>query len=360
MELIEKLADKSKKEQIFENDNNENINDNIKNVSYKNVTIDDVIGLEDVKEKFHEILVYFYEKQSDYDKMGISQSRGIILVGPPGVGKSLVCEACVHSYGNNSMDFKKIYSSDLISHNRGESGGRVKRAFKEIEKDTLIFIDEIDMLAPSRRMTNSILAQETTSAILQILDDNPHIIFVGGTNFIERVDEAFLRSGRIDNVIEISYPSYNDRVKMFKKCIEGLNVDENINIKELAENSDGFTGADIIKNLRRKIFTLQLKKKDSKDNRVINQCEIMDMLYSIHKPNLPDTLSTEGKIYDLLKFNLNGLYVKDIVEKLQLHKQNVSRSLTSLKKKKMVNFKQEGRNRLYFTWDGYLFSMINK
>lgn len=325
----------------------DNINDNPKIITYNNATVDDVIGLENIKEFFRDTLIYYYKNKERCDRLGVSQTRGIIIKGAPGVGKTLVCAACINSYANGLIKFMPIDSSDLTSGQKGEAEKNIRKIFNEIKEDTLVVIDEIDTITSSRRKLSSVLAKEITSALIKALDRNKHIILVGTTNFPEDIDEAIKR--RVDYIVDAPYPDNEDRKKMFKKCLKDIPLDNDINIDELAKNTEGFTGNDILSILKNRIGMAYLKKQDKFSNSTINEDDINDILYSLQKDNLPDVKTLEDDICNLL-INNNGCGVQptDIAKKLNKHKSAISRALTSMQLKKRVKFEKDGKNRIYY------------
>lgn len=321
-------------------------NKNPKVVTYDNVTVDDVIGLNEVKEYFKNTLIYYYVNKQRCEKLGIRQTKGIILSGPPGVGKTLVCAACVNSYGNKSVKVKFVDSSELTSNQKGEAEKKIIKVFSDIKEDTLVVIDEIDGLCPSRKKLSSVLAKEITSALIKALDRNRHITLVGTTNFVEDIDDAIMR--RVDEIIEVPYPSLRDRIQMFDLCLKNIPIDDTVNIDELGRESDGFSGNDILSILKNKLGLVYLKKEDTDINARINQDEVLDILYAIRKENLPKVETVETKIYELLKNNGHDFLCRnDIAEKMQMKKQNISRALVSMTNKGLISFSKKGRYRFY-------------
>lgn len=209
-----------------------------------NVKFSDVAGIQDAKEELIEI-VDFLKKPKKYQKLNINLPRGILLVGPPGVGKTLIAkavagEADVPFYYQSGASFVHIYV--------GMGAKRVRELFSIAKTHTpsIIFIDEIDAVGKARGGLRNDEREATLNQLLTEMDgfvDNNGVLVIGATNKIDIIDEALLRSGRFDRRIFISLPNIEDRVKILETYLKNKIYD--VNIKDIARMCVGFNGASL-------------------------------------------------------------------------------------------------------------------
>ena len=177
------------------------------------VDFSDVAGIGEVKEELEDI-ISFLKSPKEYEDMGISFPKGVLLVGPPGVGKTLIAKALAKESGvpffyQSGASFVQIYA--------GMGAKRVRELFKEARKmsPSIIFIDEIDAVGKARGGNRSDERESTLNELLTQLDgmhDNSAVIVLGATNHIEMLDSALLSSGRFDRKIEINLPNFSERI----------------------------------------------------------------------------------------------------------------------------------------------------
>jgi len=202
----------------------------------------DVAGIADVKEELQEV-VDFLKNSQKYKKFGISLPRGVLLVGPPGVGKTLVAkavagEAEVPFYYQSGASFVQIYV--------GMGAKRVRELFSyaKANSPSIIFIDEIDAVGKARGGMRNDERESTLNELLTQMDgfeDNSGVIVIGATNQMEVIDEALLRSGRFDRRIFIPMPDMLERVKILNIYLKGKPFEGNV--EDIAKISVGFSGA---------------------------------------------------------------------------------------------------------------------
>ncbi|MBE0492032.1 MAG: AAA family ATPase [Sulfurospirillum sp.] len=202
----------------------------------------DVAGIDEVKEELQEI-VDFLKSPQKYHRLGISLPRGVLLIGPPGVGKTMVAkavagEAGVPFYYQSGASFVQIYV--------GMGAKRVRELFSYAKANapSIIFIDEIDAVGKARGGMRNDERESTLNELLTQMDgfeENSGVIVVGATNKIEVIDEALLRSGRFDRRIFIPMPDFDDRVKILQNYLKGKTSE--VNVYEIAKMSVGFSGA---------------------------------------------------------------------------------------------------------------------
>lgn len=206
------------------------------------VTFDDVAGIKDVKEELEEIIDFLKEPKK-YRDLGIRLPKGVLLVGAPGVGKTLISkvvagEANVPFFYQSGASFVHIYV--------GMGAKRVSELFRKAKKmaPSIIFIDEIDAVGKSRGEFRNDEREATLNQLLTEMDgfeDSSGIIVIGATNKIEMLDEALLRAGRFDRRIHISLPDLEDRIKTLELYL--ANKPHEVNIAEVARMTVGFNSA---------------------------------------------------------------------------------------------------------------------
>jgi proteasome regulatory subunit len=185
-----------------------------------------------------------------YKKVGIDPPKGVLLVGPPGTGKTLLAKAVARQ---TNATFIRFVGSELVQKYIGE-GARLVRELFDLARQkapSIVFIDELDSVGAKRLDMATSGDREVQRTLMQILAEldgfNPlgDVKIIGATNRPDILDEALLRPGRFDRIIEIPFPNYESRVAIFKIHTKRMNFDESINLEELASRSDGATGADI-------------------------------------------------------------------------------------------------------------------
>ena len=207
-----------------------------------NVRFSDVAGISEVKSELSEI-VDFLKNPQKYRNFGIKMPKGVLMIGPPGVGKTLVAkavagEANVPFFYQNGASFVQIYV--------GMGAKRVRELFSRAKSyaPSIIFIDEIDAVGKSRGGTRNDEREATLNQLLTEMDgfeDNSGVIVIAATNRIEMIDEALLRSGRFDRRIFLSMPDFNDRVAILNTYLKDKNCE--VVAEDIAKMSVGFSGA---------------------------------------------------------------------------------------------------------------------
>lgn len=206
------------------------------------VSFKDVAGIQDVKEELEEI-VDFLKNPAKYKRYGISLPKGVLLVGPPGVGKTMIAKAVA---GEASVPFFYQSGATFVQIYVGMGAKRVKELFSQAKAHapSIIFIDEIDAVGKARGGLRNDEREATLNQLLTEMDgfeDSSGVIVIAATNKIEVIDEALLRSGRFDRRIFISLPDKHDRTEILKTYLR--NKPSDINLEELANMSVGFSGA---------------------------------------------------------------------------------------------------------------------
>ncbi|MDD3463706.1 MAG: AAA family ATPase, partial [Sulfurospirillaceae bacterium] len=207
-----------------------------------NLKFSDVAGIKDVKGELEEI-VDFLKSPAKYKKYGITLPRGVLLVGPPGVGKTMIAKAVA---GEASVPFFYQSGATFVQIYVGMGAKRVRELFSQAKANapSIIFIDEIDAVGKARGGMRNDERESTLNQLLTEMDgfeDSSGVIVIGATNKMEVIDEALLRSGRFDRRIFIPLPDRNDRLDILKAYL--ANKPCVANVDELANMSVGFSGA---------------------------------------------------------------------------------------------------------------------
>lgn len=214
-----------------------------------NVRWADVGGLEEVKRILREAVEWPLKYERLFEKARLKPTKGILLAGPSGTGKTLIAKALATE---SQANFISIKGPELISKWIGESEKGIREMFKKAKAAApcILFFDEIDSIAPKRGAGDgdSGVMNRTISQFLTELDGLEElrgIVVLGATNRMDLIDPALLRPGRFDHVVELSLPELKAREEIFKIHTEGRPIDKGVNIKELAGSSEGKSGAEI-------------------------------------------------------------------------------------------------------------------
>lgn len=211
---------------------------------------DDVAGVEEAKEEVQEI-VDFLKYPARYVEIGAKIPKGVLLVGAPGTGKTLLAKAVA---GEAEVPFFSVTGSSFIEMFVGVGAARVRDLFEQAKKDapSIIFIDEIDAIGKSRasggNMGGNDEREQTLNQLLAEMDgfgtDMP-IIILAATNRPEILDQALLRPGRFDRQVLVDKPDYEGRIKILKVHMKGVKIDDEVEIEEVARLTAGLAGADL-------------------------------------------------------------------------------------------------------------------
>ncbi len=213
-------------------------------------TFENVAGLEGAKEEVQEI-VDFLKNPEKYTALGGKIPKGALLVGPPGTGKTLLAKAVA---GEAGVPFFSLSGSDFVEMFVGVGASRVRDLFKQAQQKSpsIIFIDEIDAIGRARgknSMTGGNDERENTlNQLLTEMDGfgtDTNVIVVAATNRADVLDKALMRAGRFDRQIYVDLPDINERKEIFDVHIKPLKLGEDVNVSFLAQQTPGFSGADI-------------------------------------------------------------------------------------------------------------------
>ena len=206
------------------------------------VSFEDVAGVDDVKIELSEI-VDFLKNPQKYKEFGVKMPKGVLMVGPPGVGKTLIAKAVA---GEASVPFFYQSGSSFVEIYVGMGAKRVRELFSRAKMmaPSIIFIDEIDAVGKARGEVSNVERDSTLNQLLTQMDgfeDNSGVIVIAATNKIELMDPALLRSGRFDRRIFLSLPDFKDRLKILEIYMKDKK--NNVDLSHIAKASVGFSGA---------------------------------------------------------------------------------------------------------------------
>ena len=211
------------------------------------VTWEDIGDLEEAKQKIREIVELPLKRPELFKHLGIEPPKGILLYGPPGTGKTLLAKALANEIG---AYFIAINGPEIMSKFYGESEQRLREIFREAEENSpaIIFIDEIDSIAPRREEVTGEVEKRVVSQLLTLMDglkERGKVIVIGATNRPEAVDPALRRPGRFDREIEIPPPDKRARREILAVHTRNMPLAEDVDLDKLAEMTHGYTGADL-------------------------------------------------------------------------------------------------------------------
>jgi transitional endoplasmic reticulum ATPase len=213
-----------------------------------NVSFDDVAGLENVKEQIRIKLLYPFSHPELAETYGVQPGGGILLYGPPGTGKTLIARAVA---GEIEAAFFAIKPSEIMSQWVGKAEGNIAKLFSMAAELPLsvIFIDEMESLAPKRRQSRSTVMQRVVPQLLAELDGfqkraNP-MLFIGATNEPWAIDSAILRPGRLDRLIYVPPPDQPARLRILGLNLKDAPLNQQVALIDIADQTQGFSGADM-------------------------------------------------------------------------------------------------------------------
>jgi transitional endoplasmic reticulum ATPase len=211
------------------------------------VHYEDIGGLKNEIQKIREMVELPIRYPELFERLGIEPPKGVLLYGPPGTGKTLLAKAVANESDANFID---ISGPELVSKFVGESEERLRSIFDEAKEKapTIIFMDEIDAIAPKREEATNEVERRMVSQLLTLMDgmsSRGQVIVIGATNRQNAIDPALRRPGRFDREIEIGVPDRNSRKEILQIHTRNMPVAKDVSVDDLADMTHGFTGADI-------------------------------------------------------------------------------------------------------------------
>uniref|UniRef100_A0A7N2LPM2 Cell division cycle protein 48-like protein n=1 Tax=Quercus lobata TaxID=97700 RepID=A0A7N2LPM2_QUELO len=208
---------------------------------------DDIGGVRKQLAQIRELVELPLRHPQLFKTIGVKPSKGILLYGPPGTGKTLIAKAIANETG---AFFFCINGPEIMSKMAGESESNLRKAFAEAEKNapSIIFIDEIDSIAPKRDKTGGEIERRIVSQLLTLMDgvnSREHVIVIGATNRPNSIDPALRRFGRFDKEIDIGVPDEVGRLEVLQIHTKKMKLSEDVNLERLAKETHGHVGADL-------------------------------------------------------------------------------------------------------------------
>ena len=210
-------------------------------------TYENVGGLRTEVQRVREMIELPMKHPEVFQKLGIEPPKGVLLHGPPGTGKTLIAKAVANESGAN---FLSIAGPEIMSKYYGESEQRLREIFEEANRNTpsIIFIDELDSIAPKRSEVTGEVERRVVAQLLSMMDglkERGQVVVIGATNRVDAIDPALRRPGRFDREIEIGVPDRSERVEILQIHMRNMPISEEVNLESLADRTHGFVGADI-------------------------------------------------------------------------------------------------------------------
>lgn len=211
------------------------------------VSYEDIGGLGTEVKKIREMIELPLKHPELFKRLGVEAPKGVLLHGPPGTGKTMLAKAVA---GETSSNFISIGGPEIMSKFYGESEEKLREIFKEAEENapSIIFIDEIDSIAPKRDEVSGEQERRIVAQLLSLMDgleSRGKVVVIGATNRPNSIDEALRRPGRFDREIEIQIPDRDGRLEILQIHTRGMPLTEDVDLDRLADLSHGYAGADL-------------------------------------------------------------------------------------------------------------------
>ena len=211
------------------------------------ITYEDIGGLGDAVGRVREMIELPLRHPELFKRLGVEAPKGVLLHGPPGTGKTLLAKAVANE---TNTSFYTIGGPEIMSKYYGESEEKLRSIFEQAEKNapSIIFIDEIDSIAPKREEVSGEVERRIVAQLLSLMDgmsSRGKVVVIGATNRVNAIDPALRRPGRFDREIEIGVPDRNGRLEVLQIHTRGMPLAKDVNLEKIADISHGFVGADL-------------------------------------------------------------------------------------------------------------------
>ena len=218
-----------------------------KGIARQQITYDDVGGLDDELKRIREMIELPLKHPELFDRLGIGAPRGVLLYGPPGTGKTLIAESVANESG---ASLYSVRGPEIMGQYYGQSEERLRDIFKEASNNSpsIIFLDEIDSIAPNRDSVYGEVERRVVAQLLTLMDglgDRGSVIVIGATNREDSIDPALRRPGRFDREIEIGVPGRKGRKDIIDVHTRDMPLGDDVDTEVLASMTQGFVGADL-------------------------------------------------------------------------------------------------------------------
>lgn len=211
------------------------------------ISYEDIGGVRNEISRVREMIELPLRHPELFKRLGVEAPKGVLLYGPPGTGKTLLAKAVAHETNAN---FYTIGGPEIMSKYYGESEEKLRNIFKNAEEKapSIIFIDEIDSIAPKREEVTGEVERRIVAQLLSLMDGmstRGKVVVIGATNRINAIDPALRRPGRFDREIEIGVPDKEGRLEILQIHTRGMPLDKDVDLEKIANMSHGFVGADL-------------------------------------------------------------------------------------------------------------------
>ncbi len=219
----------------------------ITEMEHTRVSYEDIGGLEDEIQKIREMIELPIRHPELFKRIGIDPPKGVLLHGPPGTGKTLLARAVAYE---TEAHFKTISGPEIMSKFYGQSEENLRKVFEEAKENapSIIFIDELDSIAPKRGEVTGEVERRVVAQLLSLMDGlegRGEVIVIGATNRVNDIDPALRRPGRFDREIEIGVPDTDGRYEILLIHTRGMPLHGDVDLRSMAERTHGFVGADV-------------------------------------------------------------------------------------------------------------------
>jgi transitional endoplasmic reticulum ATPase len=211
------------------------------------ITYEDIGGLDRELEQVREMIELPMRHPELFSRLGIDPPKGVLLHGPPGTGKTLIAKAVANEI---DASFHTISGPEIMSKYYGESEEQLREVFDEAEENApaIVFMDELDSIAPKREETSGDVERRVVAQLLSLMDgleSRGQVVVIGATNRIDAIDPALRRGGRFDREIEIGVPDRDGRKEILQVHTRNMPLSDEVDVDEFADNTHGFVGADL-------------------------------------------------------------------------------------------------------------------
>ena len=251
--------------------------------SVPRITYDELGGLKNEVQKIREMVELPMRHPELFDKIGVEAPKGVLLYGPPGTGKTLLAKAVA---GETNAHFISLSGPEIMGKHYGESEERIRDIFTQAEENSpsIVFIDEIDSIAPKRNEVSGELEKRIVSQLLTLMDgmkSRGKVVVIAATNRPDSIDPALRRPGRFDREVEIGIPDDDGRFDILSIHTRGMPINKKVNLKEISKTTHGFVGADLevlskeaaMRSLRRILPEIDLDE-DKVSSEILQKIEI--------------------------------------------------------------------------------------
>lgn len=273
------------------------------------VSYEDIGGLEEELKRIREMIELPIKHPELFDRLGITAPKGVLLYGPPGTGKTLIAKAVAKESG---ASFFSIQGPEIMGSYYGQSEERLRNVFDKAEDSTpsIVFIDEIDSIAPNRNDVNGEVERRVVAQLLTLMDGlsgRGDVIVIAATNREESIDPALRRPGRFDREIEIGIPGRDGRKDILAVHLRSMPLDEDVSTDRLANLTQGFVGADLaalareaaMKCLTRNLINLDLDKPIPQSTLIsmkVNMNDFMNALSEVEPSGMREVIVDIPKV----------------------------------------------------------------